>query len=186
MISYLHTHTPAFLMTELSLTNIFYLEQVRIFWAHCCLSATNRPDQLNRWATCLFFPIIHSFDVSAHGHSLITEMIIKWKLKKTTPPPKKVIILFSPTRVQLVIWLLLCSARPVLALWLSWRLALGPLPSDGGENGVEEVEKSGHVGHHLKTHTPKRTGDYQQRGDLTRGCYKARTTQDHGAQQSDL
>ena len=35
---------------------------------------------------------------------------------------------------------------------LQWQIrSLGPLPSDGGENGVEEVEKSGHIGHHLKT-----------------------------------
>lgn len=33
---------------------------------------------------------------------------------------------------------------------------LGRLPSHGGENGVEEVEKSGQVGHDLKT----QTGDY--------------------------
>jgi len=30
---------------------------------------------------------------------------------------------------------------------------LGPLPSNGRENGVEEVKKSGHKGHHLKTCT---------------------------------
>lgn len=27
-------------------------------------------------------------------------------------------------------------------------VSLGPLPSDGRENGMEEVEKSGHIGHH--------------------------------------
>lgn len=39
------------------------------------------------------------------------------------------------------------SAGPFARL-LPALVALGPLPSDGRENGVEEVEESGDVGHH--------------------------------------